>query len=72
VPETKRKTPEELDYIFDVPTRTFMRYQLIKALPYWLKRHVFNGEARLEPLYKTDEGNLAAGQKRGERGECGW
>jgi hypothetical protein len=26
----------------------------------------------LEPLYKTDEGNLAADQKRGERGECGW
>jgi hypothetical protein len=73
VPETKRKTLEELDYIFDVPTRTFMRYQLIKALPYWLKRDVFfNGEARLEPLYKTDEENLAADQKRGERGECGW
>ena len=41
MPETKRKTLEELDYIFDVPTRTFMLYQLIKALPYWLKRYVF-------------------------------
>jgi hypothetical protein len=64
--ETKQKTLEELDYIFGVPTRTFMRYQLIKALPYWLKRCVFfNGEAGLEPLYKTDEGNLAADQKKG-------
>ena len=66
VPETKQKTLEELDYIFVVPTRTFMRYQLTKALSYWFKRCVFfNGGAKLEPLYKTDEGNLAAGQKRG-------
>jgi hypothetical protein len=66
VPETKQKTPEELDYIFAVPTRTFMRYQLTKALPYWFKRYVFfNKEARLEPLYKTDEGHLAADQDRG-------
>jgi hypothetical protein len=65
VPETKQKTLEELDYIFAVPTRTFLRHQLTKALPYWFKRYViFNKEARLEPLYKLGEGHLAADQKR--------
>lgn len=34
VPETKQRTLEELDYVFAVPTRTFMRYQVTEALPY--------------------------------------
>ncbi|PQE27877.1 hexose transporter protein [Rutstroemia sp. NJR-2017a BBW] len=55
VPETKQRTLEELDYIFAIPTRTFMRYQLTKTLPYWLKRYVFfNKNATLEPLYHFD------------------
>jgi hypothetical protein len=55
VPETKQRTLEELDYIFAIPTRTFMRYQLTKTLPYWLKRYVFfNRHATLEPLYHFD------------------
>ncbi|KAL2813162.1 hypothetical protein BJX63DRAFT_395145 [Aspergillus granulosus] len=55
VPETKQRTLEELDYIFAVPTRTFMRYQLFQALPWWIKRYVFfQKNARLEPLYKFD------------------
>jgi len=33
VPETKQRTLEELDYVFGVPTRTHMHYQLTKALP---------------------------------------
>lgn len=33
VPETKQRTLEELDYVFAVPTRTFMKYQLTKTLP---------------------------------------
>jgi hypothetical protein len=33
VPETKQRTLEELDYIFAVPTRIHMNYQLKKALP---------------------------------------
>ena len=55
VPETKQRTLEELDYIFAVPTRVFMRYQLTKALPYWFKRWVrFDKTAKLEPLYHFD------------------
>ncbi|KAL2811300.1 hypothetical protein BJX63DRAFT_433454 [Aspergillus granulosus] len=55
VPETKQRTLEELDYIFAIQTRTFMRYQLFQALPWWIKRYVFfQKNARLEPLYKFD------------------
>jgi hypothetical protein len=55
VPETKQRTLEELDYIFAVPTRTHMRYQLTKALPYWINRWVFQRkDAVLEPLYTFD------------------
>jgi hypothetical protein len=55
VPETKQRTLEELDYIFAVPTRTFMHYQLTKALPWWIQRYIlFNKSATLEPLYHFD------------------
>ncbi|TQN75081.1 putative metabolite transport protein YfiG [Colletotrichum shisoi] len=55
LPETKQRTLEELDYIFAVPTRVFMRYQIREALPYWFKRWVlFRRDATLEPLYKFD------------------
>jgi hypothetical protein len=33
VPETKQRTLEELDYVFGVPTRIHIHYQLFKALP---------------------------------------
>lgn len=55
VPETKQRTLEELDYVFAVPTRTHMHYQLTKALPYFFRRHIGrNKSATLEPLYKFD------------------
>jgi hypothetical protein len=68
VPETKQRTLEELDYIFAVPTRVFMRYQLNKALPYWIQRYVFmRKDAVLEPLYHLEKvshrnGNVSAEQ----------
>jgi sugar porter (SP) family MFS transporter len=55
VPETKQRTLEELDYIFAVPTKVFMKYQITKALPWWFKRWVlFQKSATLEPLYHVD------------------
>lgn len=55
VPETKQRTLEELDYVFAVPTRTHVNYQLTKALPYFFQRWIlFNKGAKLEPLYKFD------------------
>lgn len=63
VPETKQRTLEELDYVFAVPTRTHMSYQLTKALPYFIKRYVMrNKSATLEPLYHFD-GAVAEHQK---------
>lgn len=65
VPETKQRTLEELDYIFAVPTRTHMHYQLTKALPYWFKRYIFRRKnVRCEPLYHF-ESAVASDQKRG-------
>ena len=55
VPETKQRTLEELDYIFAVPTRTHMRYQFEKALPYFINRWILrHKDAVLEPLYQFD------------------
>ena len=59
LPETKQRTLEELDYVFAVPTRTHMKYQVTKALPYWFRRYIMRQKsARLEPLYHF-EGHLA-------------
>ncbi|KAF4581983.1 sugar porter (SP) family MFS transporter [Ophiocordyceps camponoti-floridani] len=55
LPETKQRTLEELDYIFGVPTRVFMRYQVTKALPWWYKRWILRRkDVTLEPLYRLD------------------
>lgn len=54
VPETKQRTLEELDYIFAVPTRVHMHYQVFKVLPWWTQRYIFRRDVQLEPLYKLD------------------
>ncbi|PGH18061.1 hypothetical protein AJ79_00688 [Helicocarpus griseus UAMH5409] len=55
VPETKQRTLEELDYIFAVPTRKHMSYQLFTALPFWVKRYIFRMDVELKPLYQFDK-----------------
>jgi sugar porter (SP) family MFS transporter len=54
MPETKQRTLEELDYIFAVPTRRHMSYQINTALPYWFKRYILRQNVKLEPLYHFD------------------
>lgn len=54
VPETKQRTLEELDYIFAVPTRTHMHYQVTKALPWFFNKYIMRRDVVLEPLYKFD------------------
>lgn len=55
VPETKQRTLEELDYVFAVPTRKHMHYQMTKALPWWVRRYIFMKKGPpLEPLYHFD------------------
>jgi hypothetical protein len=63
VPETKQRTLEELDYIFGVPSRRHMAYQVREWLPWWIKRYVFfQKSAKLEPLYHLE----GTGNSRGE------
>jgi len=56
VPETKQRTLEELDYVFGVPTRIHIHYQLFKALPWWVNRYVLfrRNSGPLEPLYRFE------------------
>lgn len=57
VPETKQRTLEELDYIFAVPGRKFIKYQTGTAAPFWFKRWVrFDKSATKPPLYHFDQG----------------
>ena len=66
VPETKQRTLEELDYIFAVPLRTFIRYQFTKTLPWWFRRFVLRQkDIRLEPLYRFDDGVHEMGSIKG-------
>jgi len=55
LPETKQRTLEELDFIFGVPTRRHVAYYAGTWLPWAIKRYVlFQGRAKLEPLYQLD------------------
>jgi hypothetical protein len=55
LPETKQRTLEELDYIFAVPTRTHMNYQVGQNLPWWFKTYVLRKKGLAKPvLYKFD------------------
>lgn len=57
VPETKQRTLEELDYVFAVPGKRFIAYQLHTWTPWFIKRYVFwNKNAQLTPLYSFDAG----------------
>ena len=47
-----QRTLEGLNFIFAVPSRTFIEYQVTKMLPYWNQCYGFrNKSACLEPLY---------------------
>ena len=62
LPETKQRTLEELDYIFAVPTRVHMKYQLTKVLPWWIRRYVFFRKGATCPeLYRLgrDDGSYS-------------
>ena len=49
------RTLEELDYIFAVPTRTHMKYQVSTVLPWWIKRYVLRKKGEeCPPLYTFD------------------
>jgi hypothetical protein len=57
VPETKQRTLEELDYIFAVPTRTHIKYNIGTWLPWFIKSKVLRKkDVFLKPLYTFDKG----------------
>jgi hypothetical protein len=57
MPETKQRTLEELDYIFAVPMKRFMSYQINTWLPWWFKHYVLRKkDAKLVPLYQFEDG----------------
>lgn len=51
----RQHTLEELDYIFGVPSRRHIAYQVRVWLPWWIKRYIFfQRNAKLEPLYHLE------------------
>ena len=56
LPETRLKSLEELDDVFSIPTRTFVKYQLTEYLPWFVKRYILRQkEAELRPLTSGEE-----------------
>jgi len=56
LPETKQRTLEELDYVFAVPTRTHMKFQVTQTAPWWFNTYILRKRGRPAPqLYKFDE-----------------
>ncbi|KAI1619771.1 MFS transporter [Exophiala viscosa] len=63
VPETKQKTLDELDGVFSVSTRTFVKYQTTEYLPWFAKRYILRQkEAELKPPAFGEEYERLVGQ----------
>lgn len=52
VEETKRRTLEELDHIFAVSKKKFMRFQLFDHLPWLIRRRLFGSKQPEPELYE--------------------
>lgn len=51
LPETRMKTLDELDDVFSIPTRTFIKYQVTEYLPWFVRRYFWRDRlAELRPL----------------------
>ncbi|EXJ92159.1 hypothetical protein A1O3_00709 [Capronia epimyces CBS 606.96] len=58
LPETKQRTLEELDYIFAIPTRTFMKHQVGTVLPWWIKTYIFRRKIGPCPALWSFDGHV--------------
>ena len=58
VPETKQLSLEQLDDVFAIPTRTFVKHNVTKKLPWYFKTSVLRRKnvAPLEELYHFGKG----------------
>lgn len=55
LPETKQRSLEELDYVFAIPTRTHMKFQAGKMVPWWCRRYLLGRKHLPQPqLYKFE------------------
>lgn len=56
LPETKQRTLEELDYVFAIPTRTHMRFELFQEAPWFFKSKILRQKGLKKPeLYRFGE-----------------
>lgn len=56
VPETRLKTLDELDQVFSISTRRFVRYQIMEYIPWWTRRYVLRQkQGELNALEATKE-----------------
>ncbi|KKY19246.1 putative sugar transporter [Phaeomoniella chlamydospora] len=60
LPETKQRSLEELDYVFAVPTRTHMKYQISEVAPWWFKRCILRRKNLPSPQLYHFESDTAA------------
>lgn len=57
MPETKQRSLEELDRVFEVSTRRHASFQLMEQLPWWFHRWLLRERGKPEPqLYRFGEG----------------
>lgn len=59
MPETSKRSLEELDYVFAVPTRVHARYQLTEVVPWWCRRYLLRQKDALAPELYHFESNEA-------------
>ncbi|KIW11047.1 hypothetical protein PV08_10346 [Exophiala spinifera] len=56
LPETRMMTLEDLDHVFSVPTRTFIRYQTTEYLPWFFMHYILRRKGvELRPLAHGEE-----------------
>ena len=73
MPETAKRSLEELDYVFAVPTTVHAKHQLTQVLPWWIQRYVLMRKGLVEPqLYhfhsnEAYPGGMDAGRDSGEK-----
>ncbi|KIX00751.1 uncharacterized protein Z518_09816 [Rhinocladiella mackenziei CBS 650.93] len=71
VPETRLKTLDELDDVFSIPTRSFIKHQITEYLPWVMMRYVMRQkEAELLPLTVEEYRELGQSEEDGEEEEA--
>ncbi|KAK1908850.1 hypothetical protein P3342_006729 [Pyrenophora teres f. teres] len=49
VRETKQLTLEELDQVFSVPTKSFLKYEITESVPYFINRTILRRKVPKPP-----------------------